>query len=345
MNVLKTAFLFVLIGCATTMKLPEVDVDEAEHEAYRQRVAAWRKEAADNQRFSEIAFSIRRDNVKFCKRKAFEIGITYATIDQHEEVWRDVARTEGKITERLTVLTVARESAAAAAGLLPGDKIVRVNGEDIGVGPKAREEFKWALEDHEKQNMSLNVWRDGETHSIETAPSLVCKYPFYLIRQDDLNAWTDGQSVFFTTAMLRFVKSDDALALILGHELAHITLGHVRKQITNTVIGAAIGAVVSELLGEDVMEEGAEIGSMAYSQDFETEADYVGAYFAARSGFDVENAAKVWWRIAMEYPESIDLEGSTHPSTAIRHVALKQVAEEIRKKSDSQKPLEPDSKD
>src|SRR5262249_26961518 len=49
------------------------------------------------------------------------------------------------------------------------------------------------------------------------------------VNLDAVNAWTDGKTVWITRGMLRFLKSDDELAAVLGHEMGHALRGHIRQ--------------------------------------------------------------------------------------------------------------------
>lgn len=336
----------VLLACGTSIRVPEVDLQQAEAEARRLRIAAWDNEMEVGQRFFNVAFAIVGSNARFCEDETtLGIGIQYATLENYEPEWQEIARSESGITDHPTVISVAKGSPADIAGIMVADEIVRVNGEQTGTGKDAVEDLGELFNDYGRDgSLNLNLRRQGNLIDLQIVPTTVCDFPFLVVRGDELNAWTDGSGVYVTTGMLRFVGSDDTLALILGHELAHITLGHIEKQVANTIIGALVGAIVSELSGIDVEEEAVGIGAQAFSQDFENEADYVGAYFSSRAGYDVGAAAEIWWKLAMEYPESIDLEGSSHPSTAIRHLAIKNVAEEIARKRSENLPLVPAGK-
>lgn len=337
---------FVFLACATTMSVPDVDLAEAEEEAYRQRVLAWNKEMEVGQRLFDVAFGIVEHNARFCEDDtALRLGIQYTTLENYESEWRRVARSESGITDRPTVISIAKGSPADASGIKIGDEVLRINGEQTGTGKDAVDDFDDLVNDHGKDGpLTVSIRRDGNPIELRITPATVCAFPIRALRSDELNAWTDGNGVFITTAMLRFVANDDALGFILGHELAHITLGHIDRQVANTIIGALVGVIVSELTGEDVTDGAAAYGSQAFSQEFESEADYVGAYYSSRAGYDVEAAAEVWWKIAVEFPEAINLEGSTHPSTAIRHLAIKKAAEEIERKRNENLPLVPESK-
>ena len=54
-----------------------------------------------------------------------------------------------------------------------------------------------------------------------------------LLRQGALNAFADGENVYFTVGILRFIDIDDKPALILGHKMAHNTREHIETQLAN----------------------------------------------------------------------------------------------------------------
>ena len=113
----------------------------------------------------------------------------------------------------------------------------------------------------------------------------------------------------------------------------------------NALVGALLGGLVGALAGPDAVvdavELGGQLGALAFSQEFEAEADYAGAYFAARAGYEVAGAADIWCRMGARHPEAIDLAGTTHPSTALRYLSLERTAEEITLKKSRRQPLTP----
>ena len=146
--------------------------------------------------------------------------------------------------------------------------------------------------------------------------------------------------------MLSYVENNDELALIIGHELSHNTLGHNYKKYFNTLIGTALGATFDIAVEAAIegatgyqydsyegVQAGMEAGMLFFSQEFELEADYAGVYYAARAGYDVSTAAALWRRMAEENPAAIHTkENSTHPSTAERFVRIQTANEEIERK-------------
>ena len=77
------------------------------------------------------------------------------------------------------------------------------------------------------------------------------------------------------------------------------------------------------------------------ASDFEREADYVGAYYAARAGYDLAGAEDVWRAFSMESPDSIRI-AVTHPITPVRFVQIQKVAAEIADKQRRNAPLIPE---
>ena len=169
----------------------------------------------------------------------------------------------------------------------------------------------------------------------------------YVADDDVINAFADSENIVINRGMMRFVQSDEELALILGHELAHNARRHRRAKEWNAAMGA-IGGLALDLLavsagvntGGAFQDFGAGVGATLYSQEFESEADYVGMYFTRRAGFDIENVEDFWRRVAAEHPDAIRM-ASTHPTTAERFLRLGRTREEILAKEAAGEPLIP----
>lgn len=164
-------------------------------------------------------------------------------------------------------------------------------------------------------------------------PFTACSYTVSILEKDDVNAFADGQRIGINLGMLRFIESDDELAVVIGHEVAHNMLSHSQKKMGGALLGALLDAAIAS---QGVNTGGAfqQAGAMAYSKEYEAEADYLGLYLAARAGFDATVAPLFWRRMAIEHPGSIASRfNSTHPSTAERSVALRNTLAEIEQKS------------
>ena len=150
--------------------------------------------------------------------------------------------------------------------------------------------------------------------------------------------------------MMAFAKTDNQLATVLSHEYAHAIMAHPSKAGQNATVGGLLGLAVDTLANSQGMNTsgmfsklGAQSAVMKYSQGFEKEADYIGMYILKRSGFNIDQAANLWRRMATLNPKGIYV-GSSHPTTAERYLLLGKTASEIKTKQKNGQTLLPDFK-
>jgi predicted Zn-dependent protease len=185
----------------------------------------------------------------------------------------------------------------------------------------------------------------------KNAADNVCAYSYKLDEPNSsMNAHADGKNIVISPAMMRFAKTDEELAFVLSHETAHNIMTHTGAQTQNAMIGAALGAVADSVAAYnhvsthgDLSEIGMETGAQMYSAGFEAEADYVGLYILARSGYEVKSVPDFWRRLAAHEPKSVYL-ASDHPSDPERFVAMDQTIREINMKRRNHQPLLPEMK-
>ena len=144
-----------------------------------------------------------------------------------------------------------------------------------------------------------------------------------------VNAGATFGQVIVTSGMMDFLRTDDELAMILGHELAHITKGHVAQ-------GAASNALLnigSNLAGVFFPGAGLVTGVVGqlflnhFNQSQELEADRVGLQYAIDAGYDPRAGEGVMRRMAEEVPQSATAHFfSSHPSSVERAAALRKIA-------------------
>jgi predicted Zn-dependent protease len=119
-------------------------------------------------------------------------------------------------------------------------------------------------------------------------------------------------------------------------------MGHLDSKRDNAALGMLVDILFAGL-GVGTQGAFANMARQAYSQEFETEADYVGLYMTARAGFDIRNAASFWRRMGVEHPSSIRANhASSHPSAPYRFVSLDKTVEEIERKKAAGLPLRPE---
>ena len=127
-------------------------------------------------------------------------------------------------------------------------------------------------------------------------------------------------------------------------------MGHLDKQNVNALLGTVGGlAIDGDFAIGGIYTNGTfakhfgQAGVMAFSVEFEREADYVGAYYAARAGYEVAEAEEFWRQFGITHPDSIRF-AKTHPTTPTRFVQMREVAAEIADKKRRHLPLVPELK-
>lgn len=323
--------LFLLSACVgPTSNLPTANPADIQAEAEKQLVVAIRERDRLAQRLARISVPILAANTNQCggniKNRA---GMEFQTALLNTSMVNRRAAVAARGLSRAGEVKVAFTIPGMPADgvLLPGDIVTRINGVSAyGVMSGA------SRVNQQLPFFRVRVLRDGQQLDFRIPTVPVCSYRVMLVPSDKINAAAGNNTIIVTTAITRFLDSDKDLALLFGHELAHLTRNHQAAAKTNAMIGAMIAAVVSGVIGVDVVDIGAKMGASAFSQEFESEADYVGMYHASRAGWDMAGAANMFRRMASAHPTAIHSVGGSHPSTASRAVLVEQTALEIESK-------------
>ena len=333
----------VLSGCSPMSRMPTVDQNLAAVERDKQTELMMREQHKRTMRVNNIGWQVLQKNAADCGESVapgfgMRVFDETQTPEQYRAVWRRMFGAHG----RPVVTAVAAGSPAQAQDLRPGDVILEINGVATDT-EEGRGKLKEPWIPPGELMARFLVRRDAVERPVFLHAESVCSYPVELMAGDVVNAYADGQKIFITQGMLRFATSDDELALVIGHELGHNTQGHINAQLGNRLIGGLLGALVSVAIRVDVSQVGVQAGQLAFSKEFEAEADYVGTYYAAKAGFKVDEAANFWRRMAVEHPAAIG-HGTTHPDTASRFVAIEAAVKEVTEKRAAGAALVPEKK-
>jgi len=118
--------------------------------------------------------------------------------------------------------------------------------------------------------------------------------------------------------------TDDELAAVIGHEIAHALLQHGRARMSEAVLknlGVNVAAMYFGLgdLGAAALAQAAQVAiSLPYSRSHETDADLVGIELAARAGYDPRAAISLWRKMAAAGQGQPPQFLSTHPGHGSR---------------------------
>lgn len=345
---LSLAGLLVLTGCAAPTTKPVVlDPGAVAREAQRQQELALQDYLAQQARLSRVSWPILRSGVPMCEdRVRREVGALFVTREDMEDEQAEAAARLLGIDARVRVLLVVEGSPAQAAGLRPGDEVLGFNGAPLPPKTSSGRRFTETMLEQmgDGGQASFLVRRGGEELTLVATPELQCDYPVAVIRDGQVNAYADGESIFVSDGMMRFVETDENLGVVVGHELAHNVMGHISSKQINAGIGLLFD-ILAAAGGVNTQGAFSNLGAMAYSKEFEAEADYVGLYLTALAGIDVSGAPDLWRRMAVISPENIQTAyGSTHPSHPERFLHLEQTVAEVQAKRRAGLSLVPDAK-
>ena len=159
----------------------------------------------------------------------------------------------------------------------------------------------------------------------------------HVISIDEVNAWCmpAGKMAVYTGLINKLQITDDELAAVMGHEIAHALREHSREQISQQMGTQAAIGIAGALFGIGQLGQG--IGNMVAdvtlnkpkSRTHETESDRIGVELAARAGYDPHAAVTLWEKMAKlgggQPPQFL----STHPSHESRIADLKEYSAKV----------------
>lgn len=334
----------LLAACAPTTRRPDLDPALAKREADFQRQFVVRNDLDTLARLLKVDFTLRQAATPLCGQRLLPaFGLLVSCAADESRTWRPAYAEVLGSEDELVIYSVVPGSPAEACGLLPGDRILAIGGEPALRGKGASDWLSGAMAALvESRGASVTVQRDAGQKTLFLAPTVICASPSALKHAKDLNAYADGERIVVYSGLMGFLPTDDELALVIGHELAHNIMGHLEAKKGNMLLGALADVLVTGLTGVSTGGLGASAGSRAYSHEFEFEADYVGLYFTARAGYDIRLAPTMWRRLAVENPESIADASSSHPASSDRFAALEATMAEIQAKQTRGEDLRPE---
>jgi Zn-dependent protease with chaperone function len=122
---------------------------------------------------------------------------------------------------------------------------------------------------------------------------------------DEVNAWCmpGGKIAVYTGLIDKLKITDDELAAVLGHEMAHALREHARERASEQAVAGLGIQILSAVAG--VGDVGQKVGEYAYmgliglpnSRNHEVEADRIGVELAARAGYDPRAAVSLWQKM------------------------------------------------
>ncbi|MGQ0829520.1 MAG: M48 family metallopeptidase [Bacteroidota bacterium] len=168
------------------------------------------------------------------------------------------------------------------------------------------------------------------------------QWEFNLVNDKTVNAWCmPGGKVVVYSGLLAVTQTENALACVMGHEIAHAVARHGNERMSQGLLvelgGVALSVALSQKtqLTQDLFLQsygiGSQLGMLKYSRTHESEADKMGLVFMAMAGYDPNEAVGFWERMSKagsaQPPELL----STHPSDETRIADIKAFLPEAMK--------------
>ncbi len=351
------AFALLLAGCAPHSLPPTPDAAAVKTERSTELQLAYDHEMDKFEQLRRVSYRLSVAAADFCgTHVGRSTGFIATSIGAVPERYRPAAhqRYPG-LGDAPMVIYVVPGSAADAAGLARGDVLVTLDGAPVASDYKVMQNFAEQLRKAPPGPIHFEVRRGGGAGPDRLTLQLrcaACSYPFHIVADPSINAFGDGEAIYVMDGMMEFVRSDDELAVVLGHEMTHDFRGHIDAKRTATPSPAYLVGVVhrcgrhrQHAHGRDQLMRYrlAKVGALAFSKQFEAEADYIGLYVMARAGYRIDDAAQFWRRMAVAAPGSITL-ARDHPPSPERFVALQAAIAEIEAKEARGEPLVPNEK-
>lgn len=143
-----------------------------------------------------------------------------------------------------------------------------------------------------------------------------------VIKSNELNAFAmpGGKMVVYSGIVERLTLSDDEIAAIVGHEMAHVLREHSREKVSQQLLKSSGISIVSAALGlgsggDSLLQQAGDVAfSLPFSRTMESEADTIGLELMAFAGYDPNAAVTLWQKMAKASNNSGSSLLSTHPS-------------------------------
>jgi len=281
----------------------------------------------DDQRVADTAWRIASRNADTCPKLWASLGVSLHHVSQYEPSYRAAAQAAFGLGDTYpSLLAVAEGSPASAAGLKPNDTLRAVNGADLADKSRVQKgaasydavsAAMAALEALPEQGAAvLSIERGGQKLEVSVTPQNVCRSRVELAPGNAINANANGLVAQISGRLVNWVGSDDELALVIAHEMAHNLQDHPQRLNEQSALSG-----LATSLG---------LAGKAQRQ-MELDADRVGIIMAAGAGYNYKIAPDFWARLNSNSPLASFM-ATSHPTTPARRENAQRVVDEMNSK-------------
>lgn len=263
----------------------------------------------------------------------------------------------------LIVLIVALAASGCTTGVNPVSGNRRAYGysweEELRLGQQADEQIvqQYGLYDNDEvqayvERLGQDILEESHMRRADTPEQFRnTEFTFRVLDSPIVNAFAlPGGFVYVTRGLMAHVNNEAQLAVVLGHEIAHVAARHASQQAAKQqfaqlgLIAGAIGGEIAGLSGGNILQLGGQATQLLflkYGRDNERESDRLGVEYAAMNGYAVGEASTFFEsleRIQEQSGQSLPTWQSSHPDPGAREQTMLDLAEQWR--AQLQQPLD-----
>ena len=255
--------------------------------------------AAQQVRLATIAYRIGQANGDRCESPRMLSGILLHDLSEYDPRVRPAVAAAFSLGSGAGVIQIVPGSRAEMAGLHVDDEILAIGGQSIvdPVAVSSRQKSYARVERLtdlleaalRKGPTELLIRRAGGIRRVSLSGQPACGGETSLVNSGNVNAWSDGTHVAVTAGIMRLAQSDDELAFIIAHEIAHNILGHSRSAKAG-IFGFASGISKARK---------SELAADAMAVKLMVDAGYAptgGVAFLERA------RQRYWWNVSLDHP-------------------------------------------
>ena len=216
---------------------------------------------------------------------------------------------------------------SAFSNLVPADSVERSSAEEYQkMLQQASEKKALAGKDNPQLLRLRAIAAKIIPHALQWNPRASnWQWEVNLIGSKQINAYCmpGGKIAFYTGILDQLKLTDDEVAMVMGHEIAHALREHARERMGKSAATNIGASLLTQLLGlgqigQTVTNYGAQLLTLQFSRDNESEADLVGMELAARAGYDPRAGVTLWQKMSAANKGAPPQWLSTHPSGSTR---------------------------
>jgi len=329
--------LILLIACSQN-RISNLENDlriNERKEILLQKTILIKEMAKASVRLQKITWPILKKNQKKClETKSYSYGILYASIDdlpsEDKQIFHNLYNStikkiyfdKYKTNNFPVILSVAKNSPGYEAGLKSNDIVLKINGDSTHNFRK-----KLSILYEKKSELNITVLRKEKVKIFKLSGVRACTYNVQPFPSGAPNAFADGNKVFITMAAIKLAQTDDEIAFLIGHEMAH-NIKHFKKFNSNEANSLAINYLDMPKVREfrDLL--------IWTNEQKEIEADIEGVKLAFYAGYSLKNVNDYWRRLSVFNPELIKKSQHIYKGNAFRAALINKTLNELKSNKD-----------